>query len=243
MTDFSAIYAIKNTSNGKYYIGQSIHVTRRRREHLTELVAGRHWNKHLQAAWNKYGAESFEFRVLEECPTGLLDSRERLWIAFYRSVELGYNMDSGGTAGKVVSPESRARISAAAKGQAKSPTHRARIAAANIGKVMSPAIRLKLSEAGKGRVNSPETRARISAATKGRVLSAEHKARIGAANKGKARSPELRARLSAANKGRVQSAETRARRSESLKRAWAKRLASTSCGSALIMNQREGTSV
>ena len=62
------IYRIRNTKNGKFYLGSSDDIVRRWKEgHKAKLVRGVHDNPHLQNAWNKYGKDSFLVEVLREC--------------------------------------------------------------------------------------------------------------------------------------------------------------------------------
>lgn len=61
------IYAIKNNANGKIYIGQSTNVKDRLWHHKSALKNNRHENSYLQNSYNKYGADCFEFVVIEEC--------------------------------------------------------------------------------------------------------------------------------------------------------------------------------
>lgn len=49
------------------YIGQSKTIQRRWHDHLKCLRDGKHVNRHLQAAFQKYGEDAFEFSVIEEC--------------------------------------------------------------------------------------------------------------------------------------------------------------------------------
>lgn len=63
----SGVYMIKNTLNEKKYIGSSINIKRRLYDHFHKLTKNTHHNKHLQAAWNKYGEKHFAFQVLETC--------------------------------------------------------------------------------------------------------------------------------------------------------------------------------
>lgn len=50
----AGVYQIFNTETNKRYIGSSIDVERRLKEHKRNLKAHRHSNQHLQNAWNKY---------------------------------------------------------------------------------------------------------------------------------------------------------------------------------------------
>lgn len=90
------IYGIRNIRNGKIYIGQTADIKNRWMSHKSELRAGRHHNKHLQSAWDKYGEDAFLFFKIEECPVEYLDSYETFWIMYYNSMENGYNLDLGG---------------------------------------------------------------------------------------------------------------------------------------------------
>jgi len=94
MNAASGIYRITNTVNGKVYIGSSKDMAARCRNHRWALNAGTHGNSHLQAAWNKYGPESFEFGVFLECSDESLLSEEQGAISTCRSFDrnAGYNM-------------------------------------------------------------------------------------------------------------------------------------------------------
>lgn len=75
------IYAIKNKVNGKIYVGRSVCVPRRLRQHLRDLRRSRHFNQHLQRAFNKYGEDQFELIVLEQCSSRYgLAAREQFWV-------------------------------------------------------------------------------------------------------------------------------------------------------------------
>lgn len=63
----SGVYEIRNTLNNKRYIGSSINIYRRWRDHKRMLNLSVHPNKHLQSAWNKYGEKHFVFKILETC--------------------------------------------------------------------------------------------------------------------------------------------------------------------------------
>lgn len=59
------VYVITNAVNGKRYIGSSGDVACRLRHHKRDLRLNLHGNRHLQSAWNKYGAANFTYEVLE----------------------------------------------------------------------------------------------------------------------------------------------------------------------------------
>jgi group I intron endonuclease len=80
---------------GKVYVGSSIKWLSRVKQHVTALCCGAHCNPYLQYAWNKHGADNFEWVLLElvESEDALLD-REQHWINKLRSAETehGYNI-------------------------------------------------------------------------------------------------------------------------------------------------------
>lgn len=90
------IYKITNKVNGKIYIGQSSNLIGRWVKHKNFLKNDNHHNRHLQAAWNKYGEDNFIFEVIEECDIDELDDKENYWINYYDSYHNGYNLDYGG---------------------------------------------------------------------------------------------------------------------------------------------------
>ena len=97
--------------------------------------------------------------------------------------------------GKLVSEETKAKLSATKKGKP-SPKK------GKPGKTHSDETKAKLSAAGKGRVVSEESKAKSSATQKGRIFSEETKAKISAAKKGKTLSEEHKAKLKEAAKNR-----------------------------------------
>jgi len=94
-----AIYAIINRATNKIYIGQTRDISNRRSSHFAALRLNRHRNRHLQAAFNKYGANAFAFRILEIVHSPFqLDDREKTHISLHHSTDprYGYNSESGG---------------------------------------------------------------------------------------------------------------------------------------------------
>lgn len=84
------IYKIQNKLDGRIYIGQSVHVERRLKEHL--------WNEKsdLDKDISNYGKENFTFEIIEECSKEELNIRERYWIKYYNCIEpKGYNKTAG----------------------------------------------------------------------------------------------------------------------------------------------------
>lgn len=90
-----AIYLIRNKITDKIYIGSAIFLQSRIRQHRHDLNKNKHSNSLLQRAWNKYGAEAFEFKVLQliEDKNKLLEI-EQAWIDWTNccNKQIGYNL-------------------------------------------------------------------------------------------------------------------------------------------------------
>ena len=90
------IYKITNNLNKHSYIGQSVRIEHRWKEHKSPYNWKRESKKPLYLAFQKYGIENFTFEVLEECEREKLSEREKYWISFYNTYKNGYNQTSGG---------------------------------------------------------------------------------------------------------------------------------------------------
>ena len=95
MDKITGIYSIKNIKNDKIYIGKSIDIYKRWNQHKLQLRKNEHHSKSLQADWNKYGEDAFEFSIIEECETEKLNKMEYDNIIRYDSYINGYNEVEG----------------------------------------------------------------------------------------------------------------------------------------------------
>ena len=89
------IYKITNKINGHSYVGQSVDIERRWRQHINFPKENSKYP--LYQAFRKYGIENFIFEIIEICPLEKLDEREIYFIAKYNSYHKGYNQTSGGS--------------------------------------------------------------------------------------------------------------------------------------------------
>lgn len=91
------IYKITNTKNGKVYIGQSVDIDKRFKQHKKLLRNNNHINCRLQDDWNIYGEDSFKFEILEKCRSVYLNEIEKHTIKEYDSTNeaKGYNISAG----------------------------------------------------------------------------------------------------------------------------------------------------
>ena len=76
----AGIYRITNTTNGKFYIGSTKDLSRRKKEHFRLLEKNKSHCLILQRAYNKYGNLSFVFEVLAFCPVKYLFKLEQWFV-------------------------------------------------------------------------------------------------------------------------------------------------------------------
>jgi group I intron endonuclease len=115
----SGIYIWLNTINFKVYVGKTINFKNRLKSHKKLLRKNKHFNSHLQNAWNQYGENSFIFKIIEECKTDLLGIKEIFWVNCLKALnrEFGYNNEMPTEeGGKIVSKETREKLSKTNKG-------------------------------------------------------------------------------------------------------------------------------
>lgn len=190
------IYQIRHKiDTGKRYIGSSIDITQRLKDHRKALERGNHFNLHLQAAWDKHGSDNFIFEVLETvlCACNLLGREQSYLDDGFASGRL-YNLTRNADGSGPKSDEVRQRMSVAQKayyathesphkGKKTGPPteqHRQAISKAklryyethdvwNKGKtgVFSEAVLQRMSDLRKGRSYSESHRQSISKATSG----------------------------------------------------------------------------
>ena len=108
----SGIYGIHNLINDKWYVGQAVNIRARWNAHKSMLLRNERESIHLLRAWKKYGADAFEWVILEECDPDQLDEREIYWIKEKNSYTNGYNrtLGGGGIHGYHLTQEHKARI-------------------------------------------------------------------------------------------------------------------------------------
>lgn len=185
MPMIACVYGIRCTLTGKIYVGSTSNWPKRYRQHRYELNRGTSRLRHLQAAWSKYGEDSFKISVLEVThpDKDVLMEREKYYIDLYNASdpEHGLNCRSMPNTNLGVkfsedfrercrmrraSEDTRRKLSESHKGQKPSQKNIESRLAAVTGKSRTPEVREKISMAHKGKIVSKETRARISKAAK-----------------------------------------------------------------------------
>lgn len=96
LTTVIGIYKITNQKNGKCYIGQSVDVSKRWKEHAKcglgiDTPAGNKLYKEMQ----EVGIWNFSWELLEACSRADLNEKERFYIDLYKSKDYGYNTVKG----------------------------------------------------------------------------------------------------------------------------------------------------
>jgi group I intron endonuclease len=100
----SGIYQIRCVPTGKIYVGSAVNLRKRWQQHKSRLRIGKHVNRYLQAAWDKYGQEQFAFAVLEFIDVTYLLQAEQEWMVSTCCTDrtIGFNIsDTAGSPGGV----------------------------------------------------------------------------------------------------------------------------------------------
>lgn len=92
------IYALYWEDQDLIYIGQSINIESRIREHTRKMQKCEHENYKVQNAYGLYGAPTSS--ILEIVPTARLDTVEEQFIEEFDSIVNGLNIMSGGRSGR-----------------------------------------------------------------------------------------------------------------------------------------------
>jgi hypothetical protein len=96
------VFQIRNTVNGKVWLGTSVDLPSILNRHRAQLGAGSHRNKALQQDWNSLGADAFALEILDtlepsdrpgDDPASDLAALEALWLEKLSPFEeRGYNI-------------------------------------------------------------------------------------------------------------------------------------------------------
>lgn len=92
----TGIYKITNQENDKCYIGQSVDVAKRWKDHAKcGLDIDTPVGNKLYQDMKDFGIWNFSWELLEECPREQLNDKERYFIDLYQSKDYGYNTTKG----------------------------------------------------------------------------------------------------------------------------------------------------
>ena len=169
METYGQIYRLTNKINGKMYHGQTI------------MDLDIRWGKYrrldcegqpkLYNALKKYGPDNFTFEAIDCADNQVqLDAKEVDHIAKTDSMNNGYNTEPGGHGGKLLSEETKRKISESKKGSknamfGKPSARRGCILSEETKRKMSESIKRRLAEK-PNRLVSEETKRKMSIAKK-----------------------------------------------------------------------------
>lgn len=90
------IYKITNILTGDIYIGQSVNVADRWKNHIKcGLGIDASATNKLYNNMQEYGVWNFTFELLQKCSRDKLNEKERFWIEMYQSNKVGMNITRG----------------------------------------------------------------------------------------------------------------------------------------------------
>lgn len=220
----AGIYKIQRVGTDQCYVGSTACLRKRWTAHRRDLNSGKHHAAHLQNAWTKYGAEAFEFEVIELCGgdketlKAILCAREQFWMdalkPSFNTVPaamstLGFKMPRHivekhrkQITGRTLSPEHAEKARTAALGKKNSLETIEKKRLAGIARGMPLSAIVNSANLRRGKPLSPEHIEKVRLNSTGRKHSPETIEKMRAAN-----TPELRAKKSAATKGKKQTPE------------------------------------
>lgn len=81
MSKIACVYRILNTTNGRTYIGSTIHFVQRKWRHFYDLNRGRHASAFMQRDFLKCGKDAFSIEIVERVSErSELINREQYWL-------------------------------------------------------------------------------------------------------------------------------------------------------------------
>lgn len=221
------IYKATNIINGSIYIGKTTRrLNDRKKQHLAQSGND---NLLFHRAIKKYGKEKFKFEVIFNClSVKELNEMEKFFIANYKATNELYNMTDGGDGPlhMVHSEESKKRISQSLKGKVVSKETREKLSRANKGQIpwcagktgiFSNDVLNKIREKRIGFKHTEECKERISQLSKGRIPWNKGKTGIYSEETRKQISDKLKGRYAGENNpfyGKKHSEETKRRMRE-----------------------------
>lgn len=185
----TGIYRITCSANQKSYIGSAKDFDRRWYQHRWALKGGKHYNAHLQNAWNKHGEPAFVFEKLLVCSLDDLLFYEQLCLDEFRP-SLNSALRAGNTLGTRHSIATREKIRQRAIGRKcpeRSEAYRKKLSESHKGKKKPQHVLDALQQGRKNHVITETQRAALSKAvrdgyengTRPRIKTEGHRNKIG----------------------------------------------------------------
>jgi len=189
------VYEIINLNNNKKYIGSTKNLYSRYKQHLEGLLKNEHDNPHLQGSFNKYGIDTFIFKIIVFCEK-FETRRIEQYLINKNNFDLLYNISKNTTSfweGCHHSEESKNKIR-----EARLNFHflRGKTYEEYYGKEKALLLKTKINHPGilngmYGRKHSKKSKNKMSTSSIGNgkniPKTKEHKIKISLSNKGKSR--------------------------------------------------------
>lgn len=89
------VYAIQHNVTGRIYVGSTMNLKNRYKQHIWDLRKNKHTNKEMQFDFNEYG-ENYSLYVLDTIRDYKHCSIEQLWMKKLKTnnPQIGYNMNN-----------------------------------------------------------------------------------------------------------------------------------------------------
>jgi group I intron endonuclease len=150
------VYAITCIPNGRRYIGSSGNVKARWAQHRSELRHGKHLRSELQADWDAYGAQAFEFTFLQSYSSEEeRHSLEQQYMDEAKALGLAYNSAprADGNTGMKHTAATRAKVGAASRAAVRTDEWRRHASESQQGRILTDSHREKISDRKRGSGN------------------------------------------------------------------------------------------
>jgi group I intron endonuclease len=145
----SGIYWIRNKTNNKIYVGSSTDTRLRFNNHRSSLRRNIHVNPHLQRAWNMYGEDSFEIKLILPCNPELILFYEQQFLDQWKP-EYNINVLAHKPNPRQYTQEERDKVSREHKGKIVSEETREKFRQRQLGKKFSEETKKKMGEKHRG---------------------------------------------------------------------------------------------
>lgn len=89
----TGIYKITNIENQMCYVGQSVDLASRWKQHIKRGIGAEAPTRNkLYPAMLSFGVENFTFEIVEECDKFQLDEKEKFWQNYFQANTFGYSI-------------------------------------------------------------------------------------------------------------------------------------------------------
>ena len=199
------IYGFHDTINNKWYVGQSLDVERRIKQHYKNISLDD--VNSFDYFLHKVGIENFEVKILKKCTQEELNDNEKYYVELYDAYNNGYNRTAGGQQWAKHYKITEAHREALKKSWTEERRAKAKITQSKLQKEFYQTERGKLmakkhGDQIRGTKASEEAKRKMSESRKGHLTSEETKQKISIANKGRKHNEVSRKHMSDAHLGK-----------------------------------------